>query len=92
MFLFSQSLHLPLLNIPSLFLLSSKKITYFNFFYPTGPLNYNIGAYLSYFNWLASSYFNWLARGEVKITQLCLTLCNAMDYIFHEILQAGILE
>ena len=78
-FLFSQSLHLPLLNIPSLFLLSSKKITYFNC-YPTCPLKYNIGAYLSYFNWLAS-------RGEVKITQLCLILCNTMDYQFSSVAQ-----
>ena len=61
-----------------------KKNTYLNF-YPTCPLNYNIGTYLSYFNWLAS-------RGEVKITQSCWILCNPMDYTFHEILQARILE
>ena len=29
---------------------------------------------------------------EVKVTQSCLTLCNPMDYIVHEILQARILE
>ena len=61
-----------------------KKITYFDF-YPTCPLNYNIGTYLSYFNWLVS-------RGEVKITQSCWILCNPMGYTFHEILQARILE
>ena len=31
-------------------------------------------------------------RGEVKITQPRLTLCNPMDYIVHGILQARILE
>ena len=29
---------------------------------------------------------------EVKVAQLCLTLCDPMDYIVHEILQARILE
>ena len=29
---------------------------------------------------------------KVKVTQSCLTLCNSMDYIVHEILQARILE
>ena len=29
---------------------------------------------------------------EVEVTQLCLTLCNLMDYIVHGILQARILE
>ena len=29
---------------------------------------------------------------KVKVTQLCLTLCNPMDYIVHGILQARILE
>ena len=29
---------------------------------------------------------------EVKVTQSCLTLCDAMDYIVHGILQAKILE
>ena len=28
----------------------------------------------------------------MKITQLCLTLCNPMDYTVHGILQARILE
>ena len=31
-------------------------------------------------------------RGKVKVTQLCLTLCNPMDYTVHGILQARILE
>ena len=29
---------------------------------------------------------------KVKVAQLCLTLCDPMDYIVHEILQARILE
>ena len=29
---------------------------------------------------------------KVKVTQLCLNLCNPMDYTIHEILQARILE
>ena len=29
---------------------------------------------------------------KVKVPQLCLTLCNPMDYIVHGILQARILE
>ena len=29
---------------------------------------------------------------EVKVAQLCLTLCDPMDYTVHEILQARILE
>ena len=29
---------------------------------------------------------------EVKVTQLCLTLCDPMDYTVHGILQARILE
>ena len=28
----------------------------------------------------------------VKVAQLCLTLCDPMDYTVHGILQAGILE
>ena len=34
-----------------------------------------------------------MAIGEkVKVTQLCLTLCDFMDYTVHGILQARILE
>ena len=29
---------------------------------------------------------------KVKVAQLCLTLCNPMDYTIHGILQARILE
>ena len=29
---------------------------------------------------------------KVKVSQLCLTLCNPMDYIVHGILQAKTLE
>ena len=29
---------------------------------------------------------------EVKVTQVCLTLCNPMDYTVHGILQARILK
>ena len=29
---------------------------------------------------------------EVKVAQLCLTLCDPMDYTVHRILQARILE
>ena len=29
---------------------------------------------------------------KVKVAQLCLTLCDPMDYTVHEILQARILE
>ena len=32
------------------------------------------------------------SRGEVKVTQSCLTLCNLTVYTVHEILQAWILE
>ena len=31
-------------------------------------------------------------RVKMKVTQLCLTLCDPMDYTVHEILQARILE
>ena len=33
-----------------------------------------------------------LVKVKVKITQLCPTLCDAMDYTAHRILQARILE
>ena len=31
-------------------------------------------------------------EGKVKVIQLCLTLCNPMDYTVHGVLQARILE
>ena len=33
-----------------------------------------------------------LCQLQVKVAQLCLTLCDPMDYTIHGILQAGILE
>ena len=33
-----------------------------------------------------------MAEVKVKFTQLCPTLCNAMDYTVHGILQARLLE
>ena len=33
-----------------------------------------------------------LTKVSVEVVQLCLTLCNAMDYTVREILQARILE
>ena len=33
-----------------------------------------------------------LAISEVKVAQLCLTLCNPVDYRVHGLLQARILE
>ena len=33
-----------------------------------------------------------LMKVKVKVAQLCLTLCDPMDYIVHGILQARILE
>ena len=33
-----------------------------------------------------------MTLGEVKVTQLCPTLCDSMDYTVHGILQARILE
>jgi len=32
------------------------------------------------------------AGGKMKVAQLCLTLCDTMDYVIHGILQARILE
>ena len=34
----------------------------------------------------------WKTLSEVKVAQLCLTLCDPMDYTVHGILQARILE
>ena len=31
-------------------------------------------------------------EGKVKVTRLCLTFCNPMDYTVHGVLQARILE
>ena len=37
-------------------------------------------------------YFSTVKWSEVKVTQLCLTLCDPVDYIVHRILQSRILE
>ena len=41
--------------------------------------------YLVYVNYICNCV-------KVKVTQLCLTLCDPMDYTVHGILQARILE
>ena len=33
-----------------------------------------------------------MLKVKVKVTQSCLTLCEPMDYMIHDILQARILE
>ena len=38
------------------------------------------------------SFYLTCAHFKVKVSQLCLTLCDPMDYIVHGILQARILE
>ena len=40
-------------------------------------------------SYLAQAYLKW---NEVKVTQLCLTLCDSTDYTVQGILQARILE
>ena len=45
-----------------------------------GPVNFTSTVYLT------------LKWSEVKVAQLCLTLCDPMDYTVHGILQARILE
>ena len=49
---------------------------------------------LSTIKLLVSRYFWYLNEkwSEVKVVQLCLTLCNPMDYTVHSILQARILK
>ena len=52
------------------------------------------GSYLSLFTFLAlkSALPEVNVAEKVKITQLCLTLCDSVDYIVHGILQARIVE
>ena len=52
------------------------------------------GSYLSLFTFLAlkSALPEVNVAEKVKITQLCLTLCDLMDYTVHGILQARNLE
>ena len=33
-----------------------------------------------------------MVKSEVKVAQLCPIICDPMDYTYHGILQAGILE
>ena len=52
------------------------------------------------FRWHLQQFTEWIYllpivqfyRSEVKVAQLCLTLCDPMDYTVHGILQARILE
>ena len=37
-------------------------------------------------------YNGYMLKVKVKVTQLCPTLCDPMDYTVHEILQASILQ
>ena len=39
-----------------------------------------------------SSKYYWLSKVKVKLSQLCLTLCDPVAYTVHGILQARILE
>ena len=42
--------------------------------------------------WRLWLFLNGVKSNEVKVTQLCPTLCNPMDYTVHGILQSRILE
>ena len=56
-------------------------------FAPTGKPHNGMG------NWLVPTVSSkHLIQREVKITQLCLTLCDPMDYTVHGVLQVRILE
>ena len=41
---------------------------------------------------IQTEFFQAGSERKVKVTQLCLTLCDPMDYTVHGILQARILE
>ena len=43
-------------------------------------------------NFEGTQMYQSVTKYEVKVAQLCLTLCNPMDYAVHGILQAIILE
>ena len=47
--------------------------------------------YAKDFDWVDHNKM-WKTLSEVKVAQLCLTLCDPMDYTVHGILQARILE
>ena len=44
------------------------------------------------FGWFSNMGISYLEKVKVKVAQLCLTLCNPMDYLVHGILQVRILE
>ena len=44
----------------------------------------------TYLNIVKATYV--IVKVKLKVAQLCLTLCNSMDYTVHGILQARILE
>ena len=52
------------------------------FSYPLHPTSSNVNIF----------YITIVKRSEVKVTLLCLTPCDLMDYTAHGILQARILE
>ena len=62
---------------------------------PKGNLNTDLHS-IRYQVWRETEQLQVLSRNEwgseVKVTQLCMTLCDPMDYTVHGILQARILE
>ena len=57
--------------------------------------NIHICTCIHIYNWQRRSWIRQALTNsikKVKVTQLCLTLCDLMDYIVHGILQARILE
>ena len=49
-------------------------------------------AMVSLLTYLRTSSLTSMMKMKLKVAQLCLTLCNPMDYTVHGILQARILE
>ena len=60
-----------------------------HFFLSSSKSGYSLRCFSSFF---FNCYFQSVKEKVVKVTQLCLTLCNPMDCIVHGILQARILE
>ena len=54
--------------------------------------NISRGLVLCGINFEDTQMYQSVTKYEVKIAQLCLTLCNPVDYAVHGILQARILE
>ena len=55
--------------------------------------HYNYGIIIKVFNYYIICHFcSHTLKVIVKVTQLCPTLCDPMDYTVHGILQARILE